>query len=350
MSNLLWGTLALGVLALGALAAYNAWELRRARGRRARSVEPTTLEPAERIEPTFGPHGDGAARAAEIAAADSLPAVPPAGDDPLDDEVFAVASIDYAQPVAGAALIAALPGSLRAGSKPVEVRGLDAESGAWRTLDHHASYTRLAAGVLLANRSGALNEVEYSDFVAMVQRAADATGGDADFPDMLDAVAQAKDLDEFAAGHDALITVTLRARAAPWSASYLQQMAKQCGFTHGHVAGRMVKLGPDGEAVLLLQFDPQAALADDPDAQPLTRASLVLDVPHVEAGIAPLARLREAAQELGDKLEAAVTDEAGQPLGDLTWAQLQGQLESLYAALAERGLPAGSRAARRLYS
>ncbi|MBU6438171.1 MAG: cell division protein FtsZ, partial [Betaproteobacteria bacterium] len=73
-------------------------------------------------------------------------------------------------------------------------------------------------------------------------------------------------------------------------------------------------------------------------------------VPQVSSTSAPLPRLRESAQELSDKLDAAVTDENGAPLSDLTWAQLEAQLHALYAALAERELPAGGAAARRLYS
>lgn len=354
MGNLLWGTLFLGITALVLLLAYNAWEMHRARGRRPTSVQaPEPL--AERIEPTLEPLSASHAPAQESAAL-GLPEAATAeasgndDDAPLDEAVFALASVDYAQPVPGAALLAALPGSLRAGSKPVEVRGLDAQTALWRPLDHHAAYTRLSVGVLLANRGGALNEVEYSDFVALVQRVADTTGGDADFPDMLDAVGQAKALDEFAATHDALITVALRARAAPWSAGYLQQVAGACGYTPGHVAGRMVRLGLNGEPLFTLQFDPQAALADDPGAQPLTRAMLVLDVPHVPADMAPLALLRESASELAGKLEALVTDENGAPLSDVTWAQLEAQLQALYAALHERGLPAGGAATRKLYS
>ena len=43
----------------------------------------------------------------------------------------------------------------------------------------------------LANRTGALNEIEFSEFVAKVQRFADALGATPDVPDMLQEVARA---------------------------------------------------------------------------------------------------------------------------------------------------------------
>ena len=46
----------------------------------------------------------------------------------------------------------------------------------------------------------------------------------ADFPDMLDVVARARELDDFASQHDAQLAVHLRANGAAWSVGYVQQM------------------------------------------------------------------------------------------------------------------------------
>ena len=47
-------------------------------------------------------------------------------------------------------------------------------------------------GVQLANRTGALNEIEYSEFVVKAQAFADTVNGAPEFPEMLDEVARAK--------------------------------------------------------------------------------------------------------------------------------------------------------------
>jgi hypothetical protein len=393
MGNLLWGTLALGAAILLVLVAYNAWEIRRARLKRRTDASPAAVQSSAplagaqslhdnrdaRLEPTADSPpdpepfehrsvqsgatdlivGDEAIRSAAVIFNDdnllhtAMPATPAAPQlpplAPLNDHVQAIATVDFAHAISGTAIQGSLPGSLRAGSKPVEVRGYLAEHG-WVPLQGNGQYLRFAAGVLLANRAGALNEVEYSDFIALVQRVAYAFGGEADFPDMLDAVARARALDDFAANHDALLTICLRAKHSSWSAAYLQQAAAANGFTAGMVMGRMVHLSKDGAALLSLQFDPQAAMAEDPNAQALNSARLVLDLPHVAEHHRPLSELRHAATALALKLEADVTDEDGRPLAEDTWAKLEAQMRSLYRELEGYGVAAGSVAALKLYS
>ena len=118
----------------------------------------------------------------------------------------------------------------------------------------------------LANRSGALNEIEYSEFVQKVQAFADSVGAMTDFPDMLDGGCARRELDAFAGQHDAQLTVTLRADGVAWSPGYMQQVAARHGFVPGIGAGPPgAAVGEEGAPpVLVLTFDAQAALADDP--------------------------------------------------------------------------------------
>src|SRR5207253_1747169 len=151
----------------------------------------------------------------------------------------------------------------RAGSKPLLIEGLNTASGEWETPLAGQRYGELQAGVQLANRSGALNEIEYSEFVQKVQAFAEAIGAMADFPDMLDVVARARELDAFAGEHDAQLAVHLQARSAAWSVGYIQQHASRHGFVAGAVPGRLVLPSTEEGAppVLTLTFDSQAALA-----------------------------------------------------------------------------------------
>jgi hypothetical protein len=130
--------------------------------------------------------------------------------------------------------------------------------------------------VQLANRLGALNEIEFSEFVVKAQAFCDAINGTPDFPDMLEQVARARELDQFASEHDAQLGFTLRARSAAWSPGYVQQHAARLGFVAGAMPGRMVL--PASEAglppVLGLSFDTQAALAEDPAQAAIREFSL----------------------------------------------------------------------------
>ncbi|WP_442975535.1 hypothetical protein, partial [Salmonella enterica] len=92
---------------------------------------------------------------------------------------------------------------------PLLVEGLNAESGEWETPTTGQRYGEFQAGVQLANRSGPLNEIEYSEFVQKVQAFAEPIGALPDFPDMLDAVGRARELDAFASQHDAQLAMRL---------------------------------------------------------------------------------------------------------------------------------------------
>ena len=247
-----------------------------------------------------------------------------------------------------------LPATRRAGSKPFLVEGLNAETGEWEAPAAGQRYGELQAGVQLANRTGALNEIEYSEFVQKVQAFADAIGAMADFPDMLDVVARARELDAFASQHDAQLAVHLRARGAAWSVGYIQQHARAPRLRpRRRCPGRLVCPATEEGAppVLTLTFDSQAALADDPD-----RAA----VRDVDADASTCRRPtrrpsrsrpgRPRAQALAVGMDAAIVDDHGRPLSAAGLRRDRRGARPAVRALEARDLAAGSAAARRLFS
>jgi len=126
-----------------------------------------------------------------------------------------------------------MPATRRAGSKPFAIEGVNAATGQWETPHAGQRYCAFQAGVQMANRTGALNEIEFSEFVVKAQAFADAINAAPDFPDMLQEVARARELDQFASDHDAQLMFMLRARQAAWSPGYVQQNAARLGFVPG---------------------------------------------------------------------------------------------------------------------
>jgi hypothetical protein len=222
----------------------------------------------------------------------------------------------------------------------------------WEAPTDGQHYGEFQAGVQLANRTGALNEIEYSEFVQKAQAFADAIGAMPDFPDMLEAVAAARELDGFASGHDAQLAVHLRARGAAWSVGYVRQQAAAHGFVPGVVAGRLVLPAADAGAppVLSLTFDPNAALADDPNIAAVADLTLGFDVPQSDPAAQPFASWQTSAQALARALDASIVDDDGRALGPESFAAIDADLRQLYAALEARDVAAGSAAARRLFS
>ena len=254
--------------------------------------------------------------------------------------------------MAGDMLLTHLPPTRRAGTKPFYVEGLDSETGEWEVLQPGRRYGELQAGVQLANRSGALNEIEYSEFVQKVQAFAESVGAMADFPDMLEEVGRARELDALAGPLDAQLTVTLRSNGVAWSVGYLQQAAGRHGFVPGVVPGRLVLPAAEEGAppVLVLAFDAQAALAEDPQHSAVREAVLSLDVPQTAAASEPFPAWHRSASALADDLDALLVDDQGQPVSVQAFAAIGRELDQLYERLAQLDLAAGSPAARRLFS
>jgi hypothetical protein len=249
-------------------------------------------------------------------------------------------------------VLAHLPSKRHVGSKLVLVEGLDVESGQWHAPVAGERYSELQAGVQLASRTGALNEIEYSEFVQRMQAFAEAVGGSIDPPDMLDVMARARELDAFASQHDAQLAVHLHARGAAWSVGYIQQHARRHGFVPGVVPGRLVYPAAEEGAppVLTLTFDSQAALADEPDRAAVRDVTLAFDVPQTDPAAEPFSAWQAAAQALAVGMDAAIVDDNGAPLSEPGFASIGGELAALYDALAARDLAAGSISARRLFS
>jgi hypothetical protein len=345
MNQLQLGLGAIGGGLLLAMLAYYLWLARKSRPRQAEPTAPGPVEDFDR-EPTL----DHAALEADFEDPGFVIPVPekkPA----LDALIDVIAPIALDGPVSGDAVLAALPPTRRVGSKPFAVEGLNTSNQRWESPQAGQRYSQLQAGLQLANRAGALNDIEFSEFVIKAQAFCDALGGTPDFPDMRREVSRARELDQFASDHDAQIGFVLRAKRTAWSPSYVQQMAARQGFVPGSITGRMVLPGSVGPVpVLSLSFDTQAALADDLSQSALRELNLSLDVPQVERGENAFARMCEAALALAKEMDGVVTDDNGVPLPLQAMDVIAGELEQLYNTLDQRELSAGSVLARRLFS
>ena len=278
----------------------------------------------------------------------ALPEKNPALDALID--VIAAVAIDGV--VSGEAALAAMPSTRRVGSKPFGVEGLDAVTGEWQFPVAGQRYSAFQCAVQLANRTGALNQIEYSEFVVKAQAFADALGGEAEFPDMLEEVARARELDQFASGHDAQLSFGLRAISTAWSPGYVQQCAGRIGFVSSALPGRMVLPAsqPGLAPVLGLSFDAQAAMSEVPEDTALRDITLSLDVPQVPQSEWAFARLCESAIALAKAMGGVIIDDNGTPIRPEAMDAINTDLETLYTTLETRDLAAGSVLARRLFS
>ena len=344
MTSLQISMFAIGGLTLLAVLGYNLWVSRKNAPRQA-EVLPTLQD-----DDSGQTQDDGLV---EPVMTDDLSGLPQPEKKPaIDALIDAITPIEIESLVSGDAILAALPHTRRVGTKPFAVEGLNELSGEWEAPAAGRRYSAVQAAVQLANRVGAINEIEFSEFVIKAQAVADDLNGDTVFPDMLEEVARGRELDQFASAHDAQLSFTLCAKASAWSPGYIQQHAARLGFVAGVIPGRMVlpSAAIGLPPVLALSFDTQAAMADDPALSAIREFDLSLDVPQISRTEAPFRQLRDAALLLAQAMDGVVTDGGGHVLSEAALDAITFDLEQLYDALDARELSAGSPQARRLFS
>ena len=374
MSSLQLGLAIAGGLVLAAVVAHGAWTSRKNAPLQPQPDDGAATLKTDSVGGDFNPgrHGAESADPGQPGYANGNGPIDPvfdAGLDPaygassfarvatlkkplLDALIDVIAPIALDAPVSGDAALAAMPTTRRVGSKPFAIEGFNAASQQWELPVAGQRYSALQAGVQLANRSGALNDIEYSEFVIKAQSFADAVNGAPEFPEMRDEVGRARELDSFAGGHDGQLSFTLRARHAAWSPGFVAQHASRLGFVAGVMPGRMVLPAstPGMPPVLGLGFDAQAAMAEDPAQSAIREITLSLDVPQVERSERPFVRMRESANALAQAMDGVVTDDNGAVLPSDAMDVIGSELEQLYDTLDARDLSAGSILARRLFS
>jgi hypothetical protein len=292
--------------------------------------------------------GDGSGGAVALEPAAPLPGVT-AGPAPAElAENLVDPLIDCMIPLAleGAArgdkILPALLKLRRVGNKPIHYIGL-AVNGDWEPIVHGGVYTKLQAGVQMATRTTALNELEYSELVTRLRAVADEIGAEPEVPDMIEVMSEARTLHKFVAGHDAQLGVNLKSNGAPWAMTTLIGALEKAGFDV-RPDGRFAM--PDGAGGVLFTLSTNVTLgADNTD-----RLTLLLDVPCVAPARDGFGAMVKSAKDLMLRLDATMVDDFEQPLLDSTLEEIAGQVKDFYAEMEAADIPAGSARALRLFS
>jgi len=230
----------------------------------------------------------------------------------------------------------------RVGNKPIHFIGL-AVSGDWEPIVHGGVYTQLQAGVQLATRTTALNELEYSELVTRLRAVADEIGAEPDVPDMIEVMSEARTLHKFVAGHDAQLGVNLKSNGPAWPMGTLMGALEKVGFDV-RPDGRFAM--PDGQGGVLFTLSTNVNMG----AENTDRLTLLLDVPCVAPARDGFGAMVKCAKELVGRLDATIVDDFEQPLLDASLEEIAGQVKEFYQEMETSDIPAGSTRALRLFS
>ncbi len=315
-------------------------------------VEPGSFEsdvPAPTSAPTAAPAPVAPAPAAATTATTiaSLPGVlpdtPPAevAESLVDPLIDCLIPLNFEGALRGDKILPALSKLRRVGNKPIHFIGF-AVSGDWEPIVHGGVYTKLQAGVQMATRSTALNEIEYSELVTRLRAVADEIGAEPEVPDMIEVMSEARTLHRFVAGHDAQLGVNLAANGAPWAISTLIKALENQGFDV-RPDGRFAM--PDGAGGVLYTLSTNVTLGADAT----NRLTLLLDVPCVAPSRDGFGAMVQCAKELTQRLDATIVDDFEQPLSDAALEEIKGQVTEFYQEMEAHDIPAGSTRALRLF-
>ena len=261
---------------------------------------------------------------------------------PIDELIDCIIPLGLDGSVRGEKILPVLQTLRHVGSKPVRFIGQTA-GGDWEAIAHGGVYTALYAGVQLANRSSALNELEYSELVMRLRQVTDQLGAEPDVPDMSDVMEASRGLHQFVTEYDAQLSVNVLSNGAPWAINTLLAALERQGFDL-RPDGRLVMSDGDGGALFSLSTNVTLAAETTP------RLTLLLDVPRVQPSRNGFGAMVACAKSLAARLGGAVVDDANQPLTQPALEEITAQVNAFYADMEAAEIPAGSNRALRLFS
>ena len=310
---------------------------------------PVNESPAPSPDYAASPRPAAPAAAATYASAPSAPlpgtthATPPAelAENLVDPLIDCLVPLSFEGAVRGDKILPSLQKLRRVGNKPIHYIGF-AVSGDWEPIVHGGVYTKLQAGVQMATRTTALNEIEYSELVTRLRAVADEIGAEPEVPDMIEVMSEARTLHRFVAAHDAQLGVNLAANGEAWAITTLIGALEAQGFDV-RPDGRFSM--PDGEGGVLFTLSTNVTLGADATS----RLTLLLDVPCVAPARDGFLAMVKCAKELVLRLDATIVDDFEQPLSDEALDEINGQVAEFYQEMEAADIPAGSTRALRLF-
>lgn len=258
----------------------------------------------------------------------------------ISDRTDCIALLRFLQPVACDRVLVLTQSFRRAGSKPVLVEAAEQGGGGavlWSPLKNSQWCMALRFGLLLANRAGPLNALEYTDFAQRVRDIASTLGVGVDVPDMSSALARARDLDAQSAQLDATICVNVDAGEV-LGPSQLASLATPLAITE-RGNNRYARLGSRGETIFSVALGERS-----------NRLSFLLDLPRVDPQAQAFVAMLESARVAARRLPGRLVDDEGRTLNERSLEQISRGIEQRQQALAAAGLAAGSLPALRVFN
>lgn len=347
MSDLQIALILLGVVLILVVVLFNWWQDRRIRRRMQEHFpqrESDPLMPSSFDSPRREP-GLGVQIQADPDEQDDDPEDDFDDPDEVDPTTEAVIDIRFVQPVETVQLFQALESLRHVGSKPVRIFAESSEGFHRSALRPGEAYVSLQLAVLLANRSGALTDIEWSQLWSIAQKLAEQFDGSVEGPDQVPVMRQASDLDKLCASIDAQVGLVVHFSQSQNTPDVLKvlhnagfvQYGRQLAWVSEHQIPRFTAL-----------LDGQAAF--DTQQDHVQRLDLLVDIPNSPPDDQAFSRMASVGRDLARRLDGTLLDDQGNPVSDQSDQAIDRQLQALYTQLEKAGFPAGDARTSRVFS
>ncbi len=303
-------------------------------------------EPDEGLQPpTPGSAAPGsvppAAAAGSAAAANSLP----------EAAINYVAEIRAGE-VLPASVIQSLAAGLSATGRKYQLFGYDYNQRAWQPVtDADQWYTSAKIFVQLVDRGGAVTREQLEQVVALLREESQQVSAICEAPDIDEAMTRALSLDDFCLEVDIIVGLSVAARPGQvLHGTQLRALAESNGLK---LDSSGVFLMPDGQGGSLFSMDNQESKpfrADELKNLTTRSVTFLLDVPRTSDGIKVFNKMVAVCKKFADSLDATLCDDNRTMLNDSGLEKIRNQLRTIYEAMEQRGIAAGSETARQLFS
>lgn len=238
------------------------------------------------------------------------------------------------------------------------IYGRQTDGGEWQNIEHDpesAEYRALALTVQMADASGPIGESELNTFSQLGLKIADALGCPVKFSMTFeDAMARARELDEFSRAHDVIAGINIiSANESGFSGRAIDQAAHRIGMEFGPMNIYHLKnTDPTGFQNLFSlanlyqpgEFDLKRIIDFTTDG-----LTLFMSVPHAANPDQVFEKMIDAAKTLCRLLGGELRDQQQRPLTDRGLQAIRAQIASLSGEMRKQGIAPGSSAALRLF-
>ena len=223
----------------------------------------------------------------------------------------------------------------------------------WRPVDADSigRYSDWLVALQLADRNGAVSDIELRQFFTGIDGLGQLLGIGIDVPERVEVLLRAQSLDSFCAGVDVQFSIhVVESSGGTFPGTKLRGVCEAAGLSLG-TDGCFHSVDDNGlELFRLSNIGPERFAPESIRSLAAQGVTLTIDVPRVADGTVAFNRMITTAQQLARGLGGVLVDVQRAPLADAMISMIRAKIIELQQQMREADIPPGSPRALKLFS